>query len=261
MTSPKDLVVQNNSVIKSFAILAFLADAQTPKELGVISIELGMNKSTLYRFLTTLVQLGYVTQDPETGKYALGARVVWLASRFLESLDIRPLARPLLQQLVDTTAETVHLAILDKYEVVYIDKLDGHRAVRMISSVGNRMPAHCTGLGKALLASLSEKDWHFYVENIGLKGYTPNTIRDPDTFYREMRTIRQRGYAVDNSENEEGIRCIAVPITDHLGKTVAAISISGWSLTMTPDRDAALAVLARQTAQTISEQLGAMRRS
>ncbi|MDP2974901.1 MAG: IclR family transcriptional regulator [Anaerolineales bacterium] len=176
MSLLKDSMVKNHSVIKSFAILEFLADVQTPKDLGVISSELGMNKSTLYRFLTTLVQLGYANQDSHTGKYSLGPKILWLASRFLESLDIRNLSRPLLERLVEVTGETVHLAILDNYEVVYIDKVDGHQPVRMISSVGNRMPAHSTGLGKALLASLDEDEWYANVENIGLKSYTTNTM-------------------------------------------------------------------------------------
>ncbi len=246
----------NFSVAKAFAILEYLAAAEVSKELGVISKALGMNKSTVYRFLSTLSYLGYIDQDQDTGRYALGSKVVWLASSYLDSLDFRVLARPFLEKLVADTRETVHLAILDDFEVVYIDKVDGLQPVKMTSRVGNRMPAHSTGLGKALLASLDEDEWPVFVAKKGLKKYTPNTIGDPDSLYAHLRGIRAHGYSIDDSENEDGIRCVAVPVQDYTGKTIAAISVSGWSLTMTPERDEQMATLARETAQALTERLG-----
>lgn len=259
MTAQKDPYTINLSVTKAFSILEYLAKAGSPKDLGVISADLHMNKSTIYRFLATLCSLGYVVQNPESGRYALGSKVVWLASHFLDGIDLRTLARPFLKSLVEKTRETVHLAILDNYEVVYIDKVDGLQPVKMASRIGGRMPAHSTGLGKALLANMDEIHWREYINKVGLQVYTPNTINDPDTFIRHLRQIRERGYSIDNSENEEGIRCVAVPVFDHTGQTIAAISISGWSLTMTPERDAELSSLARQVAYEISERLGSPR--
>lgn len=256
MTTQKDPSILNYSAAKAFAVLEYLAKAASPRDLGVISADLHMNKSTTYRFLATLCSLGYVNQSPETGKYALGSKVVWLASRFLESLDLRAVARPFLESLVEKTRETVHLAILDNYEVVYIDKIDGYQPVKMGSRVGGRMPAHSTGLGKALLAHLDENRWQEYIDKVGLHAFTPNTICEPDAFIQHMRLTRERGYAIDNCENEEGIRCVAVPVRDHTGQTIAAISISGWSLTMTPSRDEELAHLAKQVAQELSNRLG-----
>jgi len=246
----------NYSVAKAFAILEYLAAAEVSRDLGVISSALSMNKSTVYRFLSTLSNLGYIDQEPDTGRYALGSKVVWLASSYLDSLDFRVLARPYLEKLVADTRETVHLAILDDFEVVYVDKVDGLQPVKMASRVGNRMPAHSTGLGKALLASLDENEWPDYVLKKGLKKYTPNTIGEPEALYEHLRDIRLRGYSIDNSENEDGIRCVAVPVLDYSGKTIAAISVSGWSLTMTPERDEQLAALARDTSQVITERLG-----
>lgn len=121
----------NHSVKKAFTILEYLAMQAGAWDLGVISRALGMHKSTVYRFLTILEHLGYVAQDSDNGRYSLGARVVWLASTFLDSLDLRALAKPLLENLVEATHETVHLAILDDFEVVYIDKVDGHQPVKM----------------------------------------------------------------------------------------------------------------------------------
>jgi IclR family acetate operon transcriptional repressor len=254
-----DASVMNYSVAKALAILEYLADAEASRDLGVISHALGIHKSTVYRFLTTLESFGYINQDEETGRYALGSRVVWLASKFLDNLDIRTLARPYLEELVEISRETVHLAILDNFEVVYIDKVDGHQPVKMASRVGNRMPAHSTGLGKALLAFIDESQWPVFVHRKGLPSFTPNTINEPEKLYRHLSAIKERGFAIDDCENEDGIRCIAVPVRDHTGKVVAAISISGWSLTMTPDRDEELATLAGNTAQTISERLGSIR--
>jgi DNA-binding IclR family transcriptional regulator len=246
----------NNSVLRSFTILEYLANADTPKELGVISRDLSMNKSTVYRFLNTLEQIGYVSKDIQAGRYLLGSKVVWLASKFLGSLDIHRLARPYLEALAQKTGETVHLAILDDYHVIYIDKVDGKQPVQMASRVGNRMPAHSTGLGKALLSAFGEGKWRQYVENAGLQPFTPQTITDPEVFYRHMQISKERGYAIDNCENEEGIRCVAVPIVDHANRPVAALSITGWSLTLTPERYSSLAETAKETAQLISKRLG-----
>lgn len=254
-----DTPILNFSVAKAFAILEYLASIGGARDLGVISRAVGMHKSTAYRFLSTLNTLGYVYQDPETSRYSLGSKVVWLASTYLDSLDLRTLARPMLEKLVEESRETVHLAILDNLEVVYIDKVDGHQPVKMASRVGNRMPAHSTGLGKALLAHNDESQWPVYVNAKGLTSYTPNTITDANEFYSHLQGIKQRGYAIDNSENEDGIRCVAVPILDHTGKTIGALSISGWSLTMTPDRDDGMAQLALDTARLISERLGSER--
>ena len=256
MVSQKDPFKFNSSAAKAFAVLEYLADSACSKDLGVISADLQMNKSTTYRFLATLCSLGYIVQNPENGRYALGPKIVWLASKYLEGIDLRAIARPFLETLVEKTRETVHLAILDNSEVVYIDKVDGMQPVKMASRIGGRMPAHSTGLGKALLAHLDEFHWQEYIAKVGLKTYTPNTIHDPDEFIQHLRLIRERGYSIDNSENEAGIRCVAVPVFDHTGQTIAAISISGWSLTMTPSRDAELAKLAKCVAHELSERLG-----
>lgn len=251
-----DPTYKNYSLVKAFAILEYLAEANVPKELGIVSHDLGLNKSTVHRYLSTLEHLGYINRDTTSGRYSLSSRVVWLAFKFLDRIDLRNIARPLLERLVEVTRETVHLAILDDFDVVYIDKVDGYQPVKMASSVGKRMPAHSTGLGKALLANLSEDQWALYVEKKGLNIFTENTIHDAQQFFQHLHTARERGYAIDNCENEEGIRCIAVPIRDHTVKTIAAISISGWSMTMTPDRDVELAQLAQETSWELSKRLG-----
>ncbi len=248
--------ILNLSVSRAFAILECLANAASPQELSSVCKTLKMNKSTTYRFLTTLESLGYVDQDLATDRYRLGARVAWLASKFLDAIDLRAVARPMLLDLRDATNETTHLAVLDNFDVVYIDKVDGKSSLRMASSVGDRMPAHATGLGKVLMAFMPEAAWKSYVERVGLFRRTQNTITEPVAFYEELTRIRERGFSIDNAENEDGIRCVAIPVRDHTGNVVAAISIAGWAMSMRPDRDDELAALGRKYASALSAKLG-----
>jgi IclR family transcriptional regulator, KDG regulon repressor len=246
----------NRSAYRTILILEYLAKVEGPKDLAVISRELGLNKSTVYRFLSTLAEEGYVLQEPAKGRYSLGPKVTWLGAKFLEKNPLTKVARPYLEELVKETGETVHFALLDNDEVVYIDKVDGRQAVLMASRIGARMPIHCTALGKALLSGKPESEWQRYVAVKGLPARTPHTITDPEDFYRELGCVRERSYAVDNLENEDGIRCIAAQVKDSRGKVVAAISISGWILTMTPERVAQLVPTISNAASQISNTLG-----
>ncbi|MDH4135947.1 MAG: IclR family transcriptional regulator [Anaerolineae bacterium] len=246
----------NLSVRRAITILEHLAEAQEPKELTAVSHDLAMNKSTVYRFLSTLAKAGYVRQESDTGRYALGPRVAWLAAKFLETVDIRQLARPILEELGRESGETIHLAILDQDEVVYIEKIDGRQAVQMVSRVGSRLPVHSTALGKVLLADLPESQWQRYISEVGLTAHTPNTIVVPEAFFEHLRQVQRQNYSIDNVENEEGVRCVAAPIRDHTRKTIAALSISGSTITMTPEKVESLVPLVQKGALTISERLG-----
>lgn len=215
-----------------------------------------MNKSTVHRFLATLIEAGYVRQDLDTGRYALGARVAWLGAKFLESMDVREVARPILEELAQVTRETIHLGIMDGDEVMYLDKVPGQQTVQMRSRVGSRMPIHSTALGKVLLADLPEPAWKRYVSEIGLTPYTPNTIVQAESFYDHLRQIRRQDYSIDNAENEEGIRCVAAPVRNHTGRVLAAISVTGSTLTMTPEKAEVVIPQVEQAAQQLSEELG-----
>lgn len=246
----------NLSVRRAVTILEYLACADTPQGLGELSHGLGMNKSTVHRFLSTLIEAGYVRQDVDTSRYALGARVAWLGAKFLESMDLREVARPILEELAQATCETVHLGIMDADEVMYLDKVASQQTVQMRSRVGSRMPVHCTALGKVLLADLPEPTWERYVSQIGLAAQTPNTIVDPPRFYDHLRQVRGQDYSLDNVENEEGIRCVAAPVRNHTGRVVAAISVTGSTLTMTPEKAETVIPQIQQAARAISEELG-----
>jgi DNA-binding IclR family transcriptional regulator len=138
----------NASVQRAIEILEYLAVAERPCDLSTISRDLQMNKSTLHRFLTTLTQEGYVAREGVTRRYQLGARVAWLAAQFLIKIDVRQVSRPFLEDLAKASGETVHLAILDRHEIMYIDKIDSQQPVRMASFVGSRAPIHSTSVGR-----------------------------------------------------------------------------------------------------------------
>ncbi|MGM0923009.1 MAG: IclR family transcriptional regulator [Bacillota bacterium] len=226
--------------------------------LGVTEIanQIDINKSSVYRILSTLVQYGYVEQDVETGKYKLGYKFLEISSKLLESIDLRAEARMYLQELENETNEVIHLVVYDQGEVVYIEKLDGSETLRMHSKVGKRAPMHCTSVGKAILAHLPSNVVLDILERKGLPMHTDKTITNKDDFLLELNTVRQKGYALDLEENENGITCIAVPIFDHMGNAIAAVSISGPTIRMTNERLEQLQSRMQNIGRQISSRLG-----
>ncbi|NHM31448.1 IclR family transcriptional regulator [Neobacillus terrae] len=206
--------------------------------LGVTEIakQIDINKSSVYRILSTLVQYGYVEQDEDTGRYKLGYKFLEISSKLLDSIDLRAEAKPFLKQLENETNEVIHLVVYDQGEVVYIEKLEGNETLRMHSKVGKRAPMHCTSVGKAILAHLPSSNVLDILDRKGMALHTDKTITNKEDFMRELADVKRNGYALDLEENEYGITCIAVPIFDHLGKVIAAASISGPTMRMTEDR-------------------------
>ena len=226
--------------------------------LGVTEIanQMDINKSSVYRILSTLVQYGYVEQDKGTERYKLGFQFLEISSRLLESIDLSTEAKPFLQELEKETNEVIHLVVYDQGEVVYIEKLDGNEALRMHSKVGKRAPMHCTSVGKAILAHLPSAYVKEIIERKGLPIHTENTITDKNIFLKELSDVRKKGFALDLQENEYGITCIAVPIFDHLSKVAAAVSISGPTMRMTEARLEELKPRMIDIGKQISSRLG-----
>jgi DNA-binding IclR family transcriptional regulator len=163
---------------------------------------------------------------------------------------------PFLTELRDIAQETVHLVVLDQGQVAYIDKVECSKAVRMHSAVGRRGYMHCTAVGKAILAHMPVTDVHQILADHGLPSCTPNTITDSHSLHDELVRVRRMGYAVDDVENEEGIRCLGAPIFDHLGRPLSALSVSGPAYRMSMERVRELADVVIATASKISRQLG-----
>ncbi len=214
------------SLERALDILEVLS--KSDREMGVTEIgpAVGLANGTTHRLLATLTNRGYARQVSETRKYTLGPKTILLAHH--GRLRLGPLARPFLKELTEVSQETSNLAALDRNSVVYLDQVPASRMVRMFTEPGNRAPAHATGTGKVLLAYQPE----VIVDSILGKGklprFTPRTITDAGKLKEELSHIREQGYAIDSEELEDGVRCLAAPVTGAEGGVVAAaISISG----------------------------------
>jgi IclR family KDG regulon transcriptional repressor len=252
--------MERENMVKSVSRALDIIDIVSSKKdgLGVTEIakQMDINKSSVYRILSTLVQYGYMEQDEETSRYKLGYKFLEMSSKLLESIDLRKEAKPYLQELEKETNEVIHLVVYDQGEVIYIEKLEGTETLRMHSKVGKRAPMHCTAVGKAILAHLPFNVVLDILERKGMPRHTDKTITDKDEFLKELAQVKQKGYALDLEENEYGIRCIAVPIFDHVGKVIAAVSLSGPTIRMTDERIEQLQARMRQIGKQISARLG-----
>ncbi len=244
------------AVERALAILRAFSAATPELSVSELGRVVGLHKSTVHRLLMTLEGAGFVVQDPTTKRYRLGLPMFELGSFVVNTLEVRRTARPALEEIHRACGETVHLGILDEGEVVYIDKIESTRRVRMYSLIGRRAPAHCTGLGKVLLAQLPDAVLTEVVERRGLRRFTSKTITSPKELQDHCALIRQQGYALDTGEHEELIQCAAAPIQDHTGKTVAAVSITSVAAAMDQPRVAGYVTLVQQAARKISEGLG-----
>jgi len=243
------------TVDRTFAILTALGEAGRPLPIRDLARQAALPRPTVYRLVDVLTRHGaVVVQD---GTVALGHRVLWLAGQRLAQLELRTAGRPHLVELCRQVGETVHLGVLEQGHVVYIDKVEPPRPLRMASTVGAIMPVHSTALGKAMLAWM---DGHQVREIVALRGLprrTPRTITTLARLQRELAAVRARGFAVDNVENEDGIRCVGAPVFDHRGRVAGAISVSGSVATISLRRARReLGPRVRETADRISRALG-----
>ena len=230
-------------------------------ELGVTELaeRLGLHKSTVHRFMVNLNAAGLVERNPRTGRYRLGLRIFELGGLVMQQMNLWDEALPFLEGLVHDTGETGHLAVLDGGEAIYIERVEARRALRVPSAIGRGYPAHATNLGKVLLADLPGERVEAIVAERGLAAFTPHTITDLDLLTAELDRIRALGYAIDNEEYDEGLRCIGAPVRDHSGHVVAAVGIGGPVTRITPERVNELAELVMAAARGLSRRLGAHR--
>ncbi len=246
-----------NSVLRTARILeafSFEKPAYTNSEL---SKKLHLNKSTVTRLLCSLEKAGFLQRETKTNEYRLTHRLFRIGSVYISQVDLHSEAMPLLSELASSCKETVHLAVLNEFEVFYLDKVESSQSIGMMSRVGNKSPAYCTGVGKVMLAHLSEDDLEKFFRSIDLKRHTPNTITDPVKLQRQLNRIRELGYAIDNAEHESEVKCVAAGIRDNSNEVVAGISVSGPVFRMSADRmKNELIPAVKQTARMISRRLG-----
>jgi IclR family transcriptional regulator, KDG regulon repressor len=251
-----DNIVQ--SVDRAVDILECLSEEKEGCGITFISKSTGLHKSTVHRLLGTLMNKGYVEKDMENDNYRLGTKILYLASSVLDRMDIRNVSRPYIRELSEETKEVVHLSILDGDEAVYIDKMESARlnSVRMHSQIGKRVPLYCTAVGKVLLSKLDEDKVKHLLGGKKFVKFMPNTIDNVEDFIKQLEEVREKGYATDEMEHEEGIRCIAAPIFDRKGKVAAAVSLSGPIFYITEERIPFLRDRILKASEGISYQLG-----
>jgi len=245
------------AVARTLRILEVLA---ADGELGLteLAARVGVHKSTLYRFMCTLCDLGYARRDPDTERFSLRLKIFEIGASVHARLDLVKVATPTLERLSSATQETVHLAILDDGQLVYLSKIESTRSLRvsMQSRVGMTAPAYCTGIGKVLLAWAGNEFLERYLKHCEFVRYTRNTIPDRLRLAAELQTTRNRGWAFDDEEHEDGVRCIAAPVREKRGAVVAALSIAGPSVRMGSDRLDSIRTLVCEAAEEISAALG-----
>lgn len=256
-TKPGNLV---QTIERVSAILDIVSRNSQGVTIRDLASTLNLPKGTVHRLLSSLAFFGYIRQDTRTKNYFLGLKLLELGNLIVDQLDLRKVSEPLLVNLVERTRETAHMVILDRNEVVYIDKIETEPhtgGLKMASRVGSRNLAHSCAVGKVLLSYLTENELDRVIAEKGLPGRTANTITEPLELKEHLKVVKSQGYAIDEEENEKGIRCVAAPIFDGKGKAVAAISVSGPAFRVT--RKLAQDTIRKEvmkTASEISELLG-----
>lgn len=246
------------SVDRALDILECVAARNGALTVDQIVVATGLPKTTAFRVLATLTARRLLERDEPTQTYRLGMLALVIGARAMGDLDLRRAARPHLEQLVGDTGETVHLSILSEDKALCIDKLDASRSMRMASFVGFLDPLHCSGVGKALLAFQEAPVRQQLLGRMQLEPHTPHTITSTAVLAEQIDVIRKRGYAIDDEEIEEGLRCVAAPIRDHSGGVIAAVSISGPTTRVTEASLKDLATAVERCARSISRELGAL---
>jgi DNA-binding IclR family transcriptional regulator len=244
------------SLIKALRILDTLGES--PSGLGITELSDALNspKSTVHRLIATLEAVGYAVFDLPTSKYVLGSRVARLGEQLNHQSSLLTFGVPALEQLTRECGEASHLAILEGTDVVYISREESKEPIRISFGMGHRAPAHCTALGKAFLADLSDRDIRTLYKNLTLRQLTPRTKTKLAALLAEITTIRREGLAYDNEEYMSGLRCIAAPIRDFSGRTIAAMSLSVFKHKLTAERRAFFGQALLRASAEVSQKLG-----
>ncbi|MFE2874790.1 IclR family transcriptional regulator [Streptomyces roseus] len=241
----------SQSVERALRILPLLA--RGPAGLGEVAEELGVHKSTALRLLRTLHDHGFAYRQPD-GRHRLGARLFALAAEAVENLDVRTVAHPHLVELNRLTGHTVHLALHQDDEVVYIDKVESRYPVRMYSRIGRPVPLTVAAVAKLLIADLPEPERRALAERIEYPRHTARSTPDAQTFLRELALVREQGWAADLGGHEESVNCLGAPVRGPDGRAVAALSVSAPGVVVSAEGLLELLPLVRRTAETISRE-------
>ena len=238
------------SIERAFALLEVMADLGGVAGLSRLAEASGLPLPTIHRLVRTLVDTGYLRQEPSR-QYALGPRLIRLGESSARLLSVW--ARPHLVRLVTELGESANLAMLDGDQVVYVAQAPSAHSMRMFTEVGRRVLPHCTAVGKAMLAEMPADQVSELLDRTGMPGYTPQTITERDTFFEALTKISEQGYAIDESEQEMGVRCVALTVPG--GPARLAISLSGPAVRMTEDLVARAVPLIREAGAALARDL------
>ena len=238
------------SIERAFALLEVMADLGGVAGLSRLAEASGLPLPTIHRLVRTLVDTGYLRQEPSR-QYALGPRLIRLGESSARLLSVW--ARPHLVRLVTELGESANLAMLDGDQVVYVAQAPSAHSMRMFTEVGRRVLPHCTAVGKAMLAEMPADQVSELLDRTGMPGYTPQTITERDTFFEALTKISEQGFAIDESEQEMGVRCVALTVPG--GPARLAISLSGPAVRMTEDLVARAVPLIREAGAALARDL------
>lgn len=243
------------SLQRALDILESIGSSTKPVSLKGLSDSTGLPKSTVYRLLGNLENRGYVRCNPD-GSYQLGLKFLMLSQRVNQNFELKHLVRPFLLQLSEKTRETVHLGMLHKNRIVYVDTVDSPQTIRLVAQLGSSNPVHCTSLGKALLIPTPDETIRGILASEGMERRTEYTMTTPETFLADMAAVRTRGYSIDDMESAAECRCVGAPIFNQDGAAVGAISVSGPANRFTMEMLTETAPKLLEATRAISRALG-----
>lgn len=245
------------SVVKVLDILEHLGASQSSVSVSDLARAIGLNVSTVFRLLQTLMARGYVEQERGNRAYLLGPRIFQMGSAYLRGSDLASIARPHLEALRDRVGETAYLVIFNQGEIVQLCKADGKQAVSAAIRPMVREPAYCTATGKVLLSALKPQELESYLQSVEFQSFTPQTMTGKAALRREIGKVRKQGYALDLEEFVPNLCCVAVPVGDHQdGPPIAAISIAMPKMRFRKTSVAGWCAQMREKATLITQQLG-----
>lgn len=244
-------------VHRALRVLETLARAQGPLSLSAVAQALDIPRNAAFRLLYTLEGTGYVQKDAASKRYSLGLRLFELGNAVFHSSDWRDLARPVLQGLWTRFNETVNLGVLDDTKVLYVERLESPHSLRTSSRIGSRADAHATAMGKAMLACQQPEQVEAFLARATLRPMTAHTITDAQALRQELALTRERGYAIDNEENIEGVCCVGAAVLGRAGQVLAALSVSAPAQRLGgSDKWAEVGVAVTEAARELSRRLG-----
>lgn len=244
------------AVERALAMLEAVSQVADGLSNAEISRRLNIPKSSASYILRTLEAQGYLTRDPESGKYRVGLKILSLSRGALGGLDVRGVAEPIMRHLTQQTGLTCHLAVLDGPDAVYVEKVEPEGFIRMDTWVGRRMRVHATSVGKAIVAYVPQDRVEDIMTKCGMEKRTPKTITTLPRLLKELEKVRAQGYAVDDEENNLGARCVAAPVFDQSGSIEASLGLSGTTQQVSPQTMPRIVEALKDAARHISMGMG-----